>query len=215
MDGLPDVSHLTPGKVLLDMGRIDLVAVLNSAVEIAQPGIAARRHSLALDLPDGPVFVHGDATRLAQVFANLLNNASKYTEEGGRISVRLEETPDEWVVHFSDTGVGIAPDKQDSIFDMFVQVDEPLARGPKSGLGVGLTLARQLIELHGGSIAVHSAGLGQGSEFIVRLARRELPPPKPPKPPPLESPIPLHRLLISDDNVDFAHSLHSILESLG
>src|SRR5207248_790919 len=108
---------------------------------------AAHGHRLSLELPDGPVFVQGDATRLAQVFANLLNNASKYTDDGGRISVRLDETPDDYVVHVDDTGVGIALDKQDSIFDMFVQVEEPLGRGSQSGLGVGLTLARQLIEL--------------------------------------------------------------------
>jgi signal transduction histidine kinase/ActR/RegA family two-component response regulator len=215
IDDLLDVSRISTGKVLLDMSRVDLVAVMNSAVEIAQPGIAARHHVLALDLPEGPVFVHGDSTRLAQVFANLLNNASKYTNEGGRIAVRLEAGADECVVRVSDTGVGIAPDKQDSIFDMFVQVEEPGSRSPKSGLGVGLTLARQLIGLHGGSIEVHSAGVGQGSEFIVRLSRGALPPAAPPPPPPVMAPVPRHKVLIADDNVDFANSLLSILESLG
>jgi signal transduction histidine kinase/ActR/RegA family two-component response regulator len=215
IDDLLDVSRITTGKVLLDMSRVDLVQVLNSAVEIAAPGIAARGHALSLHLPEGPVFVHGDATRLAQVFANLLNNASKYTAEGGRIAVTLEETPDEFVVRVDDTGVGIAPDKQDSIFDMFVQVEEASGRAPKSGLGVGLTLARQLIELHGGTINVVSAGLGQGSQFIVRLRRGELPPPPPAAAPALSTPIPRHRVLVADDNVDFANSLQSILESLG
>ncbi|HEX6364118.1 MAG TPA: ATP-binding protein, partial [Albitalea sp.] len=215
IDDLLDVSRITTGKVLLDMGRVDLVAVLNNAVEIASPGIAARRHALALELPASPVFLHGDATRLAQVFANLLNNASKYTDEGGRITVRLEETADEVLVRVSDTGVGIAPEQQEAIFDMFVQVDEPAARMPKSGLGVGLTLARQLVELHGGRIEVHSAGLGAGSEFVVRLHRGELPPPGPPAPPPASGPVPRHRVLIADDNVDFANSLQAILESLG
>jgi signal transduction histidine kinase/ActR/RegA family two-component response regulator len=215
IDDLLDVSRITTGKVLLEMSRVDLVAVLNSAVEIASPGIEARHHQLALDLPEGPVFVHGDGTRLAQVFANLLNNAAKYTEEGGRIVLRLEQTADEFVVRFTDSGMGIAPDKQDSIFDMFVQVDQSLERGSRSGLGVGLTLARQLIELHGGSISVHSAGLGAGSEFVVRLRRGEVPPPEPPAPPPVSAPIPRHRVLIADDNVDFANSLYSILESLG
>jgi signal transduction histidine kinase len=133
IDDLFDLSRITTGKVLLDMSRVDLVAVLGSAVEIASPGIAARGHQLALHLPDGPAFVHGDAARLAQVFANLLNNASKYTDEGGRISMRLEEGADDCVIRVDDTGVGIAPDKQASIFDMFVQVDEPTSRGPKSG----------------------------------------------------------------------------------
>ena len=215
IDDLLDVSRITTGKVLLDMGRVDLVGVLHNAVEIASPGIAARRHELALELPEGPVLVNGDATRLAQVFANLLNNASKYTADGGRISVRLEERPDECVVLVRDTGVGIAPDKQHSIFDLFVQVAEPGSTAPKSGLGVGLTLARQLVELHGGRIEVHSAGLGRGSDFVVRLARGELPPPPPPAPPPSSEPVPAHRVLIADDNVDFANSLQAILESLG
>ncbi len=215
IDDLLDVSRITTGKVLLDMSRVDLVAVINSAVEIASPGIQERRHLLSLDLPEGPVLVHGDATRLAQVFANLLNNASKYTEDGGRIGIKLEQSADELVVRVSDSGVGIAPEQQDSIFDMFVQVDQPMERRSKSGLGVGLTLARQLIELHGGSISVSSAGLGAGSEFTVRLRRGELPPPRLPEPPPLSTPIARRRVLIADDNVDFANSLHSILESLG
>jgi signal transduction histidine kinase/ActR/RegA family two-component response regulator len=214
IDDLLDVSRITTGKVLLDMGRVDVIGVLNSAVEIAAPGIESRRHELSLDLPPGPIFVEGDATRLAQVFANLLNNASKYTDAGGRISVSLQDAPDEVVVRFRDSGLGIAPDKQESIFDMFVQVDQSLERGNK-GLGVGLTLARQLVELHGGSIAVRSEGLGAGSEFIVRLPRGQVPPPRPPQPPQLAEPLPRHSVLIADDNVDFANSLLSILESLG
>ncbi|HEY0856516.1 MAG TPA: ATP-binding protein [Albitalea sp.] len=214
IDDLLDVSRITTGKVLLDLGRVDLIAVLNSAVEIALPGIEAHGHLLSLDLPPGPLFVHGDSTRLAQVFANLLNNASKYTDAGGRIAVRLTEAADEIAVHVSDSGVGIAPDKQDSIFDMFVQVDQSLERVNK-GLGVGLTLAKQLVELHGGHISVHSEGLGEGSEFVVRLPRRELPPVRPEPPAPLASPVPRHRVLVADDNVDFANSLLAILESLG
>jgi len=214
IDDLLDVSRITTGKVLLDMQRVDIIAVMNSAVEIAAPGIESRHHQLALDLPPGPIFVEGDATRIAQVFANLLNNAAKYTDDGGRIAIRLEDHPDEVVVHFRDTGVGIAPDKQDSIFDMFVQVDQSLERGNK-GLGVGLTLARQLIELHGGSIQVHSDGLGSGSEFVVRLPKGHVPPARPADPPAISDPLPKHRVLIADDNVDFAASLSAILESLG
>jgi signal transduction histidine kinase/ActR/RegA family two-component response regulator len=214
IDDLLDVSRITTGKVLLDTGRVDLLAVLGSAVEIALPGIEARGHALTLDLPEGPIFVQGDSTRLAQVFANLLNNASKYTEDGGRIAVKLEQEADALVVRVSDSGMGIAPDKQDTIFDMFVQVDQSLERGNKAGLGVGLTLARQLIELHGGSISVHSAGLGLGSEFMVRLPRGDVAAPQPVAPPPIRSPLVRHDVLIADDNVDFAASLASILESL-
>jgi len=214
IDDLLDVSRITTGKVLLDMQRVDIIAVMNSAVEIAAPGIESRRHQLALDLPPGPIFVEGDATRIAQVFANLLNNAAKYTDDGGRIAIRVEDHPDEVIVHFRDTGVGIAPEQQDSIFDMFVQVDQSLERGNK-GLGVGLTLARQLIELHGGSIRVHSEGLGSGSEFTVQLPKGHVPPARAADPPAISDPLPRHRVLIADDNVDFAASLSAILESLG
>jgi len=214
IDDLLDVSRITTGKVLLESGRVDIISVLNSAVEISSPGIEARKHRLTLDLPPGPVFVEGDSTRLAQVFANLLNNAAKYTDDGGTIVVRLTEENADIVVRFSDTGVGIAPEKQDSIFEMFVQVDQSLERGNK-GLGVGLTLARQLVELHGGSIAVHSDGLGEGSEFVVRLPRGRVPPATPESPPAILDILPRHHVLIADDNVDFAASLLSILESLG
>ena len=216
IDDLLDVSRINNGKVSLDMSRVDLVQVMHGALEIAMPGINARGHRLTLDLPTGPLWVRGDATRLAQVFANLLNNAAKYTDEGGRIAVRMEEAADEVVLHFTDTGVGIAPDKQDSIFDMFVQVEQPAERTvARTGLGVGLTLARQLIELHGGGIAVHSAGLGQGSEFVVRLRRGDVPPARSPAPATLEEPLPRHKVLVADDNVDFANSLQCVLESLG
>ncbi|MBW8829454.1 MAG: response regulator [Burkholderiales bacterium] len=214
IDDLLDVSRITTGKVLLESGRVDIIGVLNNAVEISSPGIEARKHRLTLDLPPGPIFVEGDSTRLAQVFANLLNNAAKYTDDGGTIVVRMTEDGQDIVVRFSDSGVGIAPEKQDSIFDMFVQVDQSLERGNK-GLGVGLTLARQLIELHGGSIAVHSDGLGEGSEFVVRLPRGRVPPAPPESPPAILETLPSHHVLIADDNVDFAASLLSILDSLG
>lgn len=214
IDDLLDVSRITTGKVLLAWDRVDMNAVIHSAVEIAMPVIEARGHQLALRLPDEPTFVHGDPTRLAQVFANLLNNAAKYTEPGGRISLSLDDQPEAVKVHVRDSGVGIAADKQDSIFDMFVQVDQSLESGNK-GLGIGLTLARQLVELHSGSIAVHSEGLGQGAEFTVTLPRGPVPAAAPPAPSPLGEPLPRHKVLIADDNVDFAASLCSILESLG
>jgi len=214
IDDLLDVSRITTGKVLLELGRVDIIAVLQSAVEISQPGIEARKHQLSLDLPAGPIFVEGDSTRLAQVFANLLNNAAKYTDEGGSIQVRLEESPEQVQVHFTDSGLGIAPEQQDSIFDMFVQVDQTLERGNK-GLGVGLTLARQLVELHGGKLTVKSDGLGKGSEFCVCIPRGHVPAPVADEPPVLAQPLPRRRVLVADDNVDFANSLSSILESLG
>jgi signal transduction histidine kinase len=215
IDDLLDVSRITTGKVLLDMSRVDVVAVLHSAVEISQPGIEAHHHELTLDVPPGPIFVQGDATRLAQVFANLLNNAAKYTDDHGRIHVTMEDEPERLLVRVSDSGLGIAPEQQAQIFDMFMQVDQTLERGNK-GLGVGLTLARQLVELHGGSLTVKSEGLGKGSEFIVCIPKGHLPVELPePPPPPLPDALPRRRVLIADDNVDFANSLLSILESLG
>ena len=216
IDDLFDVSRITTGKVSLEVSRVDVVEVLKGAVEIASPGIDARGHRLTLDLPAGPVWIPADGTRLAQVFANLLNNAAKYTERGGCIAVRMDETLDEVVLHFSDTGVGIAPEKQDSIFDMFVQVEQPATRGMvRSGLGVGLTLARELIELHGGRIEVHSAGLQQGSEFVVHLRRGDVPATGSGDGPVPGEPLRQHRVLVADDHVDFACSLQSLLESLG
>jgi signal transduction histidine kinase/ActR/RegA family two-component response regulator len=216
IDDLLDVSRINTGKVSLEVGRVNVAEVLRCAVEIASPGIEARGHRLAIELPSAPVWIPGDAMRLAQVFANLLNNAAKYTERGGSIAVRVEESLNEVVVHFHDTGVGIAPDQQDSIFDMYVQVEQPAARGmTRSGLGVGLALARQLIELHGGRIEVHSAGLGQGSDFLVHLQRGEVLSPVVHAIPALGAPPARHRVLVVDDNVDFARGLQSVLESLG
>lgn len=214
IDDLLDVSRITTGKVLLDMNRVDIVAVLHAAVEIAQPGIEAHHHMLRLDVPPGPIFLQGDATRLAQVFANLLNNAAKYTDDHGRIHVKMDDEPERLVVHVIDSGLGIAPEQQAQIFDMFMQVDQTLERGNK-GLGVGLTLARQLVELHGGSLTVKSEGLGKGSEFIVSIPKGYLPAELTEPPPPRTGPMPRRRVLIADDNVDFANSLLSILESLG
>ncbi|WP_161974693.1 hybrid sensor histidine kinase/response regulator [Piscinibacter terrae] len=214
IDDLLDVSRITTGKVLLDMSRVDVVAVLHSAVEIAQPGIEAHHHVLTLEVPAGPIFVQGDATRLAQVFANLLNNAAKYTDDHGRIHLKMDDEPERLMVRVIDSGLGIAPEQQAQIFDMFMQVDQTLERGNK-GLGVGLTLARQLVELHGGSLTVKSEGLGKGSEFIVCIPKGHLPAELPAPPPPLAAPMPRRRVLIADDNVDFANSLWSILESLG
>ncbi len=216
IDDLLDVSRITTGKLLLHVEQIDLLAVLRSAIEIAAPSIESRRQVLSLSLPDEPVAMRGDATRLAQVFANLLNNASKYTDADGRISVLVNQTETEVVVRVSDNGVGIAPEMQARIFQMFVQVNQSLERG-KAGLGVGLSLARQLIEMHGGRISVNSEGLGRGCDFEVRLplTRATLDEPQAASQgvmPMSEAP---RRILVADDNIDFATSLSNILESLG
>ena len=216
IDDLLDVSRITTGKVLIHKDKVDLLAVLHSSIEIAAPNVQARGHQLTLELPEPPVFVLADAVRLAQVFANLLNNAAKYTDSGGRIGLKLETTDDAVVVRVADSGVGIDPTMQSSIFDMFVQVDQSLEKG-RAGLGVGLTLAKQLIELHGGRITVRSAGLGRGSEFAVWLPRGDLAAgvSAPATAAPLPATDARHRILVADDNVDFATSLSQLLEGMG
>ncbi|QNA99700.1 ATP-binding protein [Massilia sp. Se16.2.3] len=159
VDDLLDVSRINTGKFAIKMGRVELKAVVNDALEVVRSYIELHGHELAIDLPDRPVFLHGDATRLAQILSNLLNNAAKYTNRGGRVSLSAHVEDRTLVLDVADTGIGIAPDMLDSVFEMFVQVDSTLER-TNAGLGVGLSLARKLVELHGGSIAAHSEGPG-------------------------------------------------------
>ena len=170
VDDLLDVSRITTGRLTLKSQPCELRGVLDTAVDTAKPLIDARQHTLTVTMPDEPVFVTADPTRLSQVFSNLLNNAANYTEPGGRIDVAATADASEVTVSIADNGIGIAPDMLGPVFRMFAQADESLER-VHGGLGVGLTLARRLIELHDGSIEARSAGIGQGSEFIVRLPR--------------------------------------------
>ena len=217
IDDLLDVSRITTGKLQLKRGPIELVAVLRSAIEIVDPVLRERNHTLTTHWPPQPVWIDGDATRLAQVFANLLHNAAKYTDPGGRVQLSVEAAERRVDVRVSDNGIGIEPAQQEHIFEMFMQVDKSLERG-RAGLGVGLTLARQLVELHGGTIDVASAGLGQGSRFTVCLPLREAPPAAASKPADAKgsalADTPM-RVLIADDNVDFASSLGAMLEARG
>ena len=160
------------------------MAVLATAVEMSRPLIEAAQHQLVQHFPDEPVQVMGDAARLAQVFANLLNNAAKYTRRGGRIELRLQALPSEAVVRVRDNGAGIAPDMLRRVFHLFTQLPQPEERR-QGGLGIGLSLVEGLVRLHGGRVEAHSAGLGQGSEFVVRLPRLgagTAPPPEEPGP---------------------------------
>jgi signal transduction histidine kinase/ActR/RegA family two-component response regulator len=167
-DDLLDVSRITRDTIELQRDRIDLRTVLRSAIEAIEPLSHAAAHELAAELPAAPLWVSADFTRLAQAFVNLLNNAVKYTDRGGRISVTVSVENGQAVVSLRDTGIGIDPALLPRIFDMFVQID-PGSKRARSGLGIGLALARRLVELHEGSIEARSDGVGAGTTFIVRL----------------------------------------------
>jgi signal transduction histidine kinase len=178
VDDLLDISRINRGKIRLRREMIDLGSVVTQAIEASRPDIDARHHELAVVLPPIPPRVDGDPTRLAQVLTNLLNNAAKYTEPGGRIrlAVETDEGPPphgDAVIRVRDTGIGIPPDMLTAVFDLFAQVDNSLDRS-EGGLGIGLTLVRRIVDLHGGSVHAHSEGPGRGSEFVIRLplARR-------------------------------------------
>ena len=211
VDDLLDVSRITRGKVTLHMERIDLAAVVAAAVEHTRPLFEARRHRLAVELPPETVWLEGDKTRLAQVLGNLLTNAAKYSEEGGEVRLTAARDGGEAVVLIRDGGVGIPPDFLPHVFDLFTQGQPTLARS-QGGLGVGLTVVRRLVELHGGRVEAHSEGPGRGSEFVVRLP---LPPDGGRSGSPTEGaaprPAPARRVLVVDDDRDGADSLAMLL----
>ena len=168
VDDLLDASRIAEGKISLQKERIDLATILNSAVEASQANIDASGHSFATDLPDAPLWLVADHTRVAQIVANLLNNAARYTPPGGNILLRARGTGDAVEIEVRDNGVGIPPEMQARIFQIFAQVDGEQDRAT-GGLGIGLALVRQLVDLHQGSIEVASEGPGKGSSFTVRL----------------------------------------------
>jgi signal transduction histidine kinase len=166
--GLLDVSRISRGELRLQRERVDLRLVLGQAIETMEPDMQQRGHRLSTLWPDRPVWVHADTDRLNQVFGNLLGNASKYTDPAGNVALSLQVREHDAVVCVRDSGIGIAAEDLPQIFDLFMQADQAAARS-RSGLGIGLALVRTLVELHGGRVAVFSAGLGQGSEFTVWL----------------------------------------------
>jgi PAS domain S-box-containing protein len=168
VDDLLDVGRITAGKLRLDKARVDLRAIVHQAVEASTALVERRRHTLSVRLPDTPVYLHADAARLVQVASNLLNNAAKYTQEGGHIEIAAAEEAGMGVVRVRDEGVGIPPDMVDRIFDRFVQVGTSGHRAD-GGLGIGLSIVKALVELHGGTVEAHSGGIGKGSEFVFRV----------------------------------------------
>jgi signal transduction histidine kinase/DNA-binding response OmpR family regulator len=171
VDDLMDVARISSGKVSLRSAHIPLQQVLDAALETSRPAIAAAGHALELMLPDEPVWLEADPMRLPQVLANLLTNAAKYTPPGGQIRLQVQLRADELVITVADNGVGIPEDQLNDVFAMFAQSQHSLDRA-HGGLGIGLALARRLVTLHGGSLGAHSAGVGRGSTFTVRLPRR-------------------------------------------
>ncbi|MBX9965381.1 MAG: response regulator [Burkholderiales bacterium] len=213
VDDLLEVSRIARGVVQLRKEPVDLASILEAAVEASRPLIDAGRHRLEFDCPDGTLLVHGDASRLTQTFSNLLDNAARYTDPGGRISMVARREGDEAVVVCADNGIGIPSRALHRIFDMFAQADE--CREPAStGLGIGLTLARNLTEAHGGSVSATSDGPGCGSQFTVRLPLQRqsssagegtVPMPR----------IKHQRVLVVDDNTDTADSMGALLNMAG
>jgi CheY-like chemotaxis protein len=195
--------------------RIDLWDVVRSALETARPQIEARGHKLTVTLPPQPVFLDGDLTRLAQVFWNLLNNAAKYTEPRGRISLTAELQGSEAVITVQDNGIGVPAASLPKLFEMFSQVDRSLER-TEGGLGIGLALVKGLTEAHGGRVEARSEGVGQGSSFIVRLpvSQGSAAPDQSGQHDDATS-GPKHRILVVDDNRDGAASLAMLLTVMG
>ena len=216
IDDLMDVSRINQGKLELQREQVELEKIVQGAVETSRPLIEKMGHELTVTLPPGPVIVNADLTRLAQVILNLLNNAAKYTERGGRIELRAELQGSDVMVSVTDTGIGIPADKLPTLFEMFSQVEGALSRS-QGGLGIGLCLVKRLVEMHGGSIEAKSGGLGQGSEFVVRLpivVERTYPRPASHDGDKAKSTSDL-RILVVDDNRDAAESLAMLLKFMG
>jgi CheY-like chemotaxis protein/two-component sensor histidine kinase len=215
VDALLEVSRISTGTIHLQREQLDMRTIVECGVETVRPLIEQRRHALDVRLPPSPIWIDGDSTRLEQVVVNLLNNAAKYTGEGGHIWLGLQQEGNEAVLQVRDSGVGISPELLPRIFDLFTQAERSLARS-QGGLGIGLSLVQRLVEMHGGTVAASSV-VGQGSEFVVRLPMVLAPEPRPPSPPTekAKSTGPSLRVLVVDDNVDTATTLALLLRESG
>ena len=216
IDDLLDVARISGGKIHLNPARIDVQAVIDSAIETSQPYIDAGAHQLTVTYPAPPLQLEADATRIAQVLSNLLNNAAKYTPTGGRIDITAQRDGEHVVIRVSDDGVGIPAESLGSIFEMFSQVRHTINRA-QGGLGVGLSLVRRLVEMHGGSTSAASDGAGKGTVVTVRLplAGSEALPGSHVSGPDLAQPQRNLRLLVADDNADAAETLAAMLALQG
>jgi two-component system CheB/CheR fusion protein len=216
VDDLLDVSRISRGKIELRKQRIDLASIVEQAVEDTRALFSTMRHALTITLPPDPVYLNADRTRLIQVLGNLLNNACKFTDPGGQISLAVEVVDEEAVITVRDNGIGIHVALLPSLFAMFMQADTSMER-PLSGLGIGLALVRYMVEMHGGTVEVQSNGLGRGSAFVVRMALMDSTA-LPAAITPVESVPSLssaQRILVVDDNVDAAIMLERLLQLNG
>lgn len=209
IENIQDASRLCRGKIELHLQDVELSSLIRRAVDLARPAADERGIQLSLFLPSNEIDVNGDAARIGQVMSCLLSNACTFTDRGGQVAVDAQAEGDQAVIRVKDGGVGIPPEKLDAIFDLFVQLDDARSISSRS-LGVGLTVVRRLVELHGGTFEAQSEGPGKGSEFIVRL-RLRAPAGTPSKPPESERNASTLRILVVDDNRDAADSLAELL----
>ncbi len=217
LDDLLDVSRFTRGNIQLKKVAVDLTAVLQQAVETSRPVIEASGHALTTSYPASPVWLEGDPTRLAQVVANLLNNAAKYTDHGGKLALIASREGDTAVIRVRDNGIGLSAEMLPHVFDLFAQEDRSLDRS-QGGLGLGLTLVRRLVQLHEGSVSADSPGPGLGSEFTIRLpikTDQSAAPFQEDVPSPEAAPQHVLRVLVVDDSQDAAWSLAVVLKLWG
>ena len=214
VEDLLDVSRIAQGKLVLRKALLDLRLVLEHAVQMNVPLMQARKHRLSVHLPAVPLCVEGDQARLIQVFVNLLNNAAKYTPEGGEVTLSAGREENDAVVRVKDTGVGIAAEMLPYIFELFTQIDVSVERS-QGGLGIGLTLVRRLVELHGGAIAATSPGVGQGSELVVRFPTVAMTAQEAGPDATEGKTCPGRHILIVEDNRDGRESLAMLLGMLG
>jgi CheY-like chemotaxis protein len=216
IDDLLDVARITQGKIQLRKEFFDPTTVIHQAVEAVRPLVEKKRHQISLSITSRRMTLEGDPTRLEQILINLLANAAKYSEDGGRIWLSAEPEAAELVIKVKDAGIGISPEKLPEMFELFAQADRSLAHS-EGGLGIGLALVRKLTELHGGSVTAASEGPGKGSEFTVRLPAAAELPTKVPKPQKSSMPVvsSTARVLIVDDNQDTASGMAKLLKVLG
>ncbi len=215
VDDLLDVSRITRGKINVAREPVDVALVVTRAIETVQPVLTEMGHQLTLQMIPEPVFVTGDLTRLTQALGNVLSNAAKYTEAGGRIALEVRADDVMVEIRVRDSGIGIAPESLPTVFELFTQLKQ--TEHGQHGLGIGLALVKKLVELHDGEITAHSEGPGKGSEFLIRLPRRFTVAPMRPQAPqqPFERVLTSRRILIADDNNDALESLSVLLQLEG